>query len=422
MKRLIGIGAVWIGCALGWVVLGSTLVVRSGESSAALSPEVHQLWGPPLEQQQPSASYPDVTMRRSTRTLTDANGAVSTETSEAPERIDVPVPLVASDLAVELALEHRQRGLVWFPTYAVSFQGRYAFTNPDAAAREVTLAFPLQSDHAVYDGFMVRDASGEAVEVDIEGGSASWTAQLGPHERASFDVAYRTRGTGTWHYRMSHGTTRVSDFRLVMTTDFDDVDFPAGTLSPSEHGPTEHGPRGAGWQGTWRFESLIANQPIGVEPPARINPGPLASRITFFAPVGLLFFFFVVAVLGGAQRRELHPMHFFFLGCSFFAFHLLFAYLVDHLSIIPSFALSAGVSIFLVISYARLFVGWRFALCEVGISQLIYLVLFSATFLLEGFTGLAITALAILTLFVMMQITGRRRGAPETPASVPQVF
>ena len=419
MKRLIGIGAVWIGCALGWVILGSTLVVRSGESSAALSPEVHQLWGPPLEQQQPSAFYADVTMRRSTRTLTDANGAVSTETSEAPERVDVPVPLVASDLAVELALEHRQRGLVWFPTYAVSFQGRYAFANPDAAARDVTFAFPLQSDHAVYDGFMVRDASGEAVEVDIEGGSASWRAQLGPHERASFDIAYRTRGTGTWRYRMSHGTTRVSDFRLVMTTDFDDVDFPAGTLSPSEHGP-----RGAGWQGTWRFESLIANQPIGVEPPARINPGPLASRITFFAPVGLLFFFFVVAVLGGAQRRELHPMHFFFLGCSFFAFHLLFAYLVDHLAIVPSFALSAGVSIFLVITYARLFVGWRFALREVGISQLIYLVLFSATFLLEGFTGLAITALAILTLFVMMQITGRRRAdTPEAPAaSVPQTF
>jgi len=288
----------------------------------------------------------------------------------------------------------------------------------DAAASEVTFAFPLQSEHAVYDGFVVRDASGEAVEVDIEGGSASWHAPLGPHERASFDIAYRTRGTGTWHYRMSHGTTRVSDFRLVMTTDFDDVDFPAGTLSPSEHGP-----RGAGWQGTWRFESLIANQPIGVEPPARINPGPLASRITFFAPVGLLFFFFVVAVLGGAQRRELHPMHFFFLGCSFFAFHLLFAYLVDHLAIVPSFALSAGVSVFLVVSYARLFVGWRFALCEVGISQLIYLVLFSATFLLEGFTGLAITALAILTLFVMMQITGRRRGsAPEAPASVPQTF
>ena len=72
-----------------------------------------------------------------------------------------------------------------------------------------------------------------------------------------------------------------------------------------------------------------------------------------------------------------------------------------------SFGLSALVSLLLVVSYARLFVGWRFALREVGISQVLYLVLFSYSFLWEGFTGLAITLGAIGTLFVMMQVTGR---------------
>jgi len=38
---------------------------------------------------------------------------------------------------------------------------------------------------------------------------------------------------------------------------------------------------------------------------------------------------------------------------------------------------------------------------------LIYLVLFSYAFFFEGFTGLAITIGAILTLFVVMQMTGR---------------
>ena len=41
------------------------------------------------------------------------------------------------------------------------------------------------------------------------------------------------------------------------------------------------------------------------------------------------------------------------------------------------------------------------------VAQLIYLVLFSHTFFWEGFTGLAVTIGAILTLFVVMQITGR---------------
>lgn len=414
MARLVGIGAVWFGCALAWVILGSTLIARSGESSAALSPEVHQLWGPPVEQVQPTASYATTRMVRSTRTVHDEQGNARVETTAEEERVDHPVPLVASDLQAELDLEHRQRGLVWFPTFEVRFQGRYTFENPDAEARDVTFVFPLQSENTIYDAFRVTDAEGREVPVRIEG-TASWVARVEPGQRAMFDVRYRTRGTGTWHYRMAYGTARITDFRLAVTTNFDEVDFPAGTLSPSSHGPHE-----GGWRGTWQFDSLIANQPIGVEPPARINPGPLAARITFFAPVGLLFFFFVVAVLAVSQRRDLHPMHFFFFGCAFFAFHLSFAYLVDHLSIGVSFAISTAVSTLLIVTYARLFVGWRFALREMGIAQLLYLVLFSATFLWEGFTGLAITVGAIITLFVMMQITGRIAwGKKPEPTAAP---
>ena len=44
---------------------------------------------------------------------------------------------------------------------------------------------------------------------------------------------------------------------------------------------------------------------------------------------------------------------------------------------------------------------------DAGLTQLIYLVLFSYAFFFEGFTGLAVTIGAILTLFVVMQMTGR---------------
>jgi hypothetical protein len=61
----------------------------------------------------------------------------------------------------------------------------------------------------------------------------------------------------------------------------------------------------------------------------------------------------------------------------------------------------------LVVTYLRLVVNLRFAVAEAGLAQLIYLVLFSYAFFFEGFTGLAITIGAILTLFVVMQMTGR---------------
>jgi hypothetical protein len=57
----------------------------------------------------------------------------------------------------------------------------------------------------------------------------------------------------------------------------------------------------------------------------------------------------------------------------------------------------------------RLVAGLRFAALEAGTAQLIYLVLFSYAFFWKGFTGLAITVIAIITLFVVMQATGRIR-------------
>ena len=40
-------------------------------------------------------------------------------------------------------------------------------------------------------------------------------------------------------------------------------------------------------------------------------------------------------------------------------------------------------------------------------AQLVYLVLFSYAFFFEGYTGLTVTIGAVLTLFVLMQITAR---------------
>ncbi len=153
--------------------------------------------------------------------------------------------------------------------------------------------------------------------------------------------------------------------------------------------------------------------------PQRLQPGPITARISFFAPVCLLFFFFVLFVLTTMRGIELHPMNYFFLACAFFAFHLLMAYLVDHISIHLAFAICSAVSIFLVVSYLRLVVGIRFAAVEAGIAQLIYLVLFSYAFFFEGFTGLSIAIGAILTLFVVMQVTGRIRWSEYFAASRP---
>jgi len=161
--------------------------------------------------------------------------------------------------------------------------------------------------------------------------------------------------------------------------------------------------------------------------PEKLQPGPLAGQISFFAPVSLFFFFFLMLIITTMRDIDLHPMNYFFLATAFFAFHLLLAYLVDHISIHAAFLICSAVSIFLVISYLRLVVGMRFAAVEAGISQFIYLVLFSYAFFFKGFTGLAITIGSIVTLFVVMQMTGRIKwaekfakvGMPKVPRTNP---
>ncbi|MFZ5892986.1 MAG: inner membrane CreD family protein [Myxococcota bacterium] len=428
MVRLLAIAFVWVGCAVAWVILGSTLVARTNEASTSRDGEVHALWGPPGNQLPPTAVYTAQEAVKEVVTTTDAAGVATQRTVEKLSNVERPLALDASDITVDFDLEHRKKGLLWFPTYQVRFAGRYVILNQTDAAHEATLRFPLNkgevptrsegTQSVSFDGFRVTDAEGKQLKHEIHDGVATWTVQLAAGARHEFSVEYRSRGTSNWKYSMTANNTEVRNFRLRMATSFPNVDFPVGTTSPSRHG-VENGR----WRGEWAFTSLVAGSPIGIEMPQLLNPGPLASKVTFFAPLSLLFFFFVVAILSFVRKHEMHPMHYLLLGCAFFAFHLLFAYLVDHVAIAASFAIASVVSVFLVVSYARLFVGWRFALVEMGISQIIYLVLFSLTFFWEGYTGLAIAIGATLTLFLVMQITGRfdfaAKAKPPTPTPLP---
>src|SRR5206468_1481555 len=207
---------------------------------------------------------------------------------------------------------------------------------------------------------------------------------------------------------------QVRDFKLNMKTNFKDIDFPDNTLSPSEKHETD-----TGWDLAWSYKNLVSGYQIAMVMPEKLQPGPLAGRISFFAPVSLFFFFFLMVIITTMRGIELHPMNYFFLAAAFFSFHLLLAYLVDHISIHLAFVICSAVSIFLVVSYLRLVVGTRFAVREAALAQFIYLVAFSYAFFLQGFTGLAITIGSIVTLFVVMQATGKIRWREKFATQMP---
>ena len=121
-----------------------------------------------------------------------------------------------------------------------------------------------------------------------------------------------------------------------------------------------------GWDLVWRYTNLISGFQIGLT---------LAGQISYFAPVSLLLFFFLIFIVTTLPGIDRHPGNYFFLATAFFAFHLLLAYLVDHISLHLAFLICSAVSIFLVVSYLRIVVGPRSAWLEAGGAQFIYPVL-----------------------------------------------
>jgi inner membrane protein involved in colicin E2 resistance len=425
-SRLVAIGFIYVCVSVAWMVLGGSVLQRTGEFDARLAREVAQLWGGQHDQHAPSATLSRPRLVTEDREEKDADGKTVKRRVTRTEYDAVPLPLDRSRVTVDMTLDQRRKGLLWYNTYGVALAGRYTIHNPDDETRAVQVHLDFPSTDAIYDGFVFRLNGEDAATTGDFSRGATVAASVPARGTATIELGYRSRGLGPWTYSLGAGVAQVRDFALDMKTNFTNVDFPAGTISP---GTKER--QGSGYALHWAFESLVTGQKIGMDPPNHLNPGPLASRITFFAPVSLLFFMIVMVILGVLRGRSLHPMNYFFLAAAFFAFHLLLAYLADQINVHAAFAIASATSVFLVVTYLRLVAGFRVALVEAGLAQLVFLVLFSYAFFFEGLTGLTVAIGSVVTLFVLMQLTARvdwsqaltrtpARAAGPAPSPVPR--
>lgn len=378
-KRIIAIVFIYLLGATGWAILGSAASVRSVSLESSLDGAVQGLWGSPISQQAPSflVSIPGTQRQR-------------------------PIAPVENRIAATIDLEHRRKGLLWYSTYAVNFDAQYTLSNPEPVAQTVRVHFPLPSQTATYerlqatlDGKPLPDHGGGTLDIRE-------LITIGPGESRRFGVRYATRGLNEWRYNITGGTGEVRGLKLTVTTNTDNIDFPEGSLSPTTKTLQE-----GGWRGEWQADQLFTRQDVGVVLPQKLNPGPLSARMSFFAPVCLLFFFVVTTSIGLLRRVDIHPMHYLFITSGFFAFHLLFAYMVDLVNVHLAFAASTVVSVGLVTLYLRTALGAKFPWKIGALGQIIYLVLFSYSFFLEGMTGLTVTIGSILTLGALMYATAK---------------
>ena len=398
-RRLLAIALVFGATTLAWMILGGSIFSRTHETDGRLKDGVTGLWGGAQIQAAPYATFSEKEAQRIESEDRDGNIKVK----HVEKVVEHPIALEASKIKTDFDLSHRQKGLLWYATYKVNYAGQYRFVNDSGKTRDITISFPFPDKQAVYDDFVFRtlDMAWKTTP-SPSAGVMNGVVSLAPGEAVRVEVGYRSQGLDSWRYQFDSVVGEVKNFELNMNTNFRAIDFPADGLAPGKKEKTDNG-----WRLAWDYKHLVSGANIGMIMPQKLQPGPLAGEIAYFAPMSLLFFIVVMLVIGVMKQIDIHPMHFAFISAAFFAFHLLLAYLADQVEFIWAFSLSAAVSVFLVVSYLRLIFGNRFAFGYAGLAQVVYLVLFSYAFFFKGLTGLTLTVGAILTLFVLMQVTAK---------------
>jgi hypothetical protein len=377
VKRMFAVGAIFLLACVGWWVLGAATAVRSTDFFNRLSCEVESLWGTPLVQEAPSVSV------------------------QVPGTDQVRwIMPSGNNIKVGLETDYRQKGLIWYPTYTCSFDGTYTVANSEDVAQKVRLHFNFPSKEGTYDNFSMAVA-GKAlsVPVDTKAGIGEMI-ELAPGESRDIRITYKTRGIREWRYRLDRNVGRVQNLNLEVKTGFRAVDYPDGCLSPMSNPEM-----GEGMVLKWEATDLITKEDIGIVIPEKLNPGPVTSRITFFAPVCLLFFFVLIGTINIMYGVNIHPMHYLFVAAGFFAFHLLLAYMVGLIPIHVAFVVAAITSVLMVTSYLAAALGRAFPWKVAAAGQLLFLVLFSYSFFFKGITGLTVAIGSVVTLGVLMRVT-----------------
>src|ERR1043166_276046 len=271
VKNIAAITFIFLCTAVGWAILGTTIFQRTYSSGSASDSSVASTWGAPQKQSPPTASFEETVAKKE---VTTQNGArVETVTQE---KVLTQLPLESSHLNVDLNLEHRQKGLLWYSTYKVGFEGGYAFRNPTDKDRDVTFTLKFPTSEAIYDE-LAFTIDGASLALKNEKNSAIGVAKVGAGKTAYLKVGYKSQGLNDWRYSFgntngsgegaSANVAQVRDFSLKMTTNFKDIDFPDNTLSPTQKTETA-----GGWNLDWNYKNLVSGYQIAMTMPEKLQP------------------------------------------------------------------------------------------------------------------------------------------------------
>ncbi len=207
IKRLFAIGFIFACVSVAWMILAGATSTRTNSADSSLKSRVSQLWGAP-QAQLPPHIVTEEKIRRKVESVENGNKVEKI----IDDVIIRPIAIDSSDIKVDLKLDHRQKGLLWYSTYGVNFGATYIFSNTDSVVRDIKVALPFPAERAVFDDlrFELDGAKWASPPAPGEGKITSWM-RLAPGEQL---FAHRVR-CGVCIPRSRYRATGLSGIVLV---------------------------------------------------------------------------------------------------------------------------------------------------------------------------------------------------------------
>src|SRR5215472_13243173 len=111
-RRILAIAGIFVCSFLAWMVLGTSIFLRTESAGSALSGRVASTWGEAQEQHPPSVLY----WRQEPRTVEVQEDGKKVKKTEMVN-VTKNVPLDSSKIVADFHIDYRQKGLLWFSTY-----------------------------------------------------------------------------------------------------------------------------------------------------------------------------------------------------------------------------------------------------------------------------------------------------------------
>ena len=368
---------------IGWFLLMIRVQTRTRFALWSQMESVKRIWGGNLEQPMPSIRY---------------KGFGSNVSTLNKGRIH------ASDISVELEMDYRKKGLVYYTGYNANFVGKYTIQNLEDEKIYLSFIFPypMQQGEGILQNvkLLVNDEE-DTENTEYQQNLALWTGLLEPEELLNVTVQYHSRGLNHFIYGFEPGR-QINNFHMTLqVSGASNVDYPVSTMTPTQ---TEATPEGT--MLIWELDRSLTEFNIGVILPDKLN---VAQQIAVMARRAPAFFLLFLASLCAILTLSENPLNFIRIAIicvAYFFFYPLFAYLSVYMHVGLSFVLSFAIPGLLIFNYSRILYNIKIA-TAICLAYTFYLGITSLAALFPTHTGLILVIEGVVLLAVIMQVLSR---------------